>query len=116
MLRLRDSFNARDLVHFHRILGEREDPTFNETTRRSRVNHIANDDMYLEDDAQEPFQALAQGDRERLISDLVWQVTCHVEGSITNSPGGKGAPLEFGFRLKKLEQDGRPVFCVVKPG
>jgi hypothetical protein len=114
MQRLRDALNARDLVHFHRILGEREDPTFNETTRRSRVNHIANDDTFLDDQTLLLFQALPQDDRERLISDVVWQVTCHVEGSITSSPGAKGTPLEFGFRLLKQIQVGRPVFCVVK--
>jgi hypothetical protein len=114
MQRLRDSLNALDLAHFHRILGAREDPTFNETTRRSRVHHIANDDTFLADETLKEFQALPQGDRERLISDVVWQLTCHVEGSITNPPGGKGTPLEFGFRLQKIDQNARPVFRVVK--
>jgi hypothetical protein len=113
MQRLRDVLNEQDLVHFRRIVGAREDPTFNETKRRSRVNQISTDDTYLADQALEPFKALSQDDRERLISDVVWRVTCYVEGSITRSPG-KGLSLECGFRLTKILQDGRPMFCVGK--
>jgi hypothetical protein len=113
MLRLRDALNEEDLVHFRQIVGVREDPTFNETKRRSRVNQISTDDTYLADQALEAFKALSQDDRERLISDIVWRVTCYVEGSITRSPG-KGLSLEGSFRLTKLVQDGRPIFCVVK--
>jgi len=113
MQRLRDALNEQDLVHFRQIVGVREDPLFNETRRRSRVNQISTDDTYLADQALEAFKALSQDDRERLISDVVWRVTCYVEGSITKSPG-KGLPLECGFRLTKLIQDGRQIFCVVK--
>jgi hypothetical protein len=114
MRRLRDVLGQEDLVHLRKILGEREDPTFNETKRRSRVNQISADDTYVADQALDPFQALSQGDRERLVSELVWRLTCHVEGSITRTPG-KSIKLEFGFRMKSLVLDGRPIFCLVKP-
>lgn len=114
MRRFRETLGEKDLVHLRRILGAEEDPTFSETRRRLRVNQITMDDVFLADQALAPFQALSQDDRERLISDVVWHVTCYVEGSITRSPG-KGAGLEFGFRLTELVQDGRPVFCVAKP-
>lgn len=113
MHRFQDVLNGPDLAHLREILGERQDPTFNETRRRSRVNQIAMDATFLSEQALAPFQELSQPDRERLISDVVWQVTCYVEGSITKSPG-KGAPLEHGFRLVKLDQDGKTTFCVVK--
>jgi hypothetical protein len=115
MHRFRDPLNEQDLAHLRRILGEQEDPTFSQTKRRSRVNRITMDDTYLADQAVEPFRALSQDDRERLISDVVWRVTCYVEGSITKSPSG-GIKLECGFRLRKIAQDGREAFCVVKPG
>lgn len=114
MHRFRDPLNKQDLAHLHRILGEREDPTFNETKRRSRVNQITMADTFFADQALAPLRALSQDDRERLISDIVWRVTCYVEGSITRSPGS-GTKLECGFRLKKVTQDGREVFCVVRP-
>lgn len=114
MQQLRDVLNPSDLVHWRAILGEREDPTHSETKRRFRVNQIASDDTAISNQALEPFRALDQGDRERLLSDIVWQVTCFVEGSITKAKGLKGIPLEHGFKLVRLEQNGRTVFCVVK--
>ena len=113
MHRFRDALNAQDRVHLQKVLGACEDPTLSETKRRSRVNDITTGDTYLAVQALEPFQALSQEDRERLISDVVWRVTCHVEGSITRS-GRNGLSLECGFRMMKVVQDGRPIFCVVK--
>ena len=113
MHRFRDALNGPDLAHLRQILGEREDPTFNETKRRSRVNQIAMEATFLADQALAPFQALSQADRESLISDVVWHVTCYVEGSITTS-SGKAMGLEHGFRLMKMEQNGKLMFCVVK--
>jgi len=57
---------------------------------------------------------LTQNERERLLSDIVWQLTCFVEGSITKARGLKGIPLEYGFKLLRLEQEGKQQFCVVK--
>ena len=114
MHRFRDPLTEKDLAHLHRILGEQQDPTFSETKRRLRVNQITMDDCFMADQAVAPFRALSQDDRERLISDIVWHVTCHVEGSTTRA-SGKGKKLEFGFRMVLIIQDGRPVFCVVRP-
>ncbi len=112
MHRLQDVLNELDLAHLRRILGEREDPTHSATRRRFRVNQIATDDTYVADQALPPFRLLSQGDRERLISEVMWRVTCYVEGSITRSPKN-GISLESGFRMKRLQKDGRPMFCVV---
>lgn len=114
MLRFREALNEMDRSHLQRILGEREDPTFSGTKRRLRVNQIATDEMYVADGALEPFGALPQGARERLISDVVWQVTCYVEGSVARNGHFKGVPLECGFLLVRIVQDGRPAFCVEK--
>lgn len=111
MLRLREALNSLDLVHFQRILGERDDPAMPETKRRHRVHRIASEDTYLADEARGPFQNLAQGDRERLLSEVVWRLTCHVEGSVIRSPG-KPVALERGFEMVKLVRNGRSEFCV----
>lgn len=115
MRHLRDVLNPRDLDHFRVILGECEDPTHSETKRRFRVNQIASDDTYIAEQAVVPFQALSQDERERLLSDVVWQVTCFVEGSITKGKSGKGVPLDGGFTLVKIRQNDHPIFCVTKP-
>jgi hypothetical protein len=114
MQRLQDVLTPPDLVHLRTILGEREDPSHSGTKRRFRVNQITTDDTYVADQAQEPIRALSQDDRERLLSDVVWQLTCFVEGSITKSRGVKGIPLEYGFRLVRIEEDGKSRFCLVK--
>src|SRR5258706_9247990 len=113
MQRLREALTGPDLSHLRRILGEQQDPTLAATKRRFRVNQIASDDTYLADQALAPFQVLSQDDRERLISDIIWRVTCYVEGSITKS-AGKGVALECGFRLTRIHEGARQVFCVVK--
>jgi hypothetical protein len=113
MRRLRDALNGADRAHLGRILGEQGDPTLAETRRRHRVNQIASDDTYLADQAVEPFQALSQDERERLISEIIWRVTCFVEGSITKS-SGKGVALDSGFRLARMHEGARAVFCVVR--
>jgi hypothetical protein len=114
MRRLRDVLNTQDLEHLRRILGGKESaPDPDETQRRSRVKQISADETYISDGSLEAFKALSQDDRERLLSEIVWRLTCHVEGSITRSPG-KGVPLESGFRMRLAVQDGRAFFVVKK--
>jgi hypothetical protein len=115
MRHLREVLNPLDLSHFRVILGEHEDPTHSATKRRFRVNQIASDETYIAEQAVTAFQALQQDERERLMSDLVWQVTCFVEGSIPKGKSSKGVPLEHGFTLVKLRKDARAIFCVTKP-
>ncbi|HVE41086.1 MAG TPA: hypothetical protein VNM14_14420 [Planctomycetota bacterium] len=114
MRRLRDVLNPQDLEHLRRILGGKEAvPDADETQRRSRVKQISTDETYISAQSVEAFKALSQDERERLISEIVWRLTCHVEGSITRSPG-KGVPLESGFRMRLAVQDGRALFVVKK--
>jgi len=116
MRRLHKVLNPSDLVHWRTILGEKDDPSHSGTNRRFRVSQTASDDTHVSEQALEPFRALDQAERERLLSDIVWQVTCFVEGSITKAKGLKGIPLEYGFKLVRLDQDGKQIFCVVKRG
>jgi hypothetical protein len=116
MRRLRDVLSPGDLGHLRKILGEDEVvKQHSETNRRIRVNQIVNGDTYLADQAVPAFQALSQSDRERLLSDVVWQVTCYVEGSITQAGAGKKVRLECGFKMVKLQEADRAIFCVAKP-
>ena len=113
MRRLRDVLIPQDLVHLRQILGGKEEPNPDETMRRSKVKHIATDLTYVSRESVQLFQALTQDERERLLSEIVWRLTCHVEGSITSAPG-KGVALEGGFRIRLAIQDGREIFVVKK--
>jgi len=116
MQHLRDVLGPGDLVHWRKILGEEEtSKPHSATQRRIRVSRIVSDDTYLAEQALPAFRALTQADRERLLSDIVWQVTCYVECSITRGSAGKKIPLECGFKLVKLQENERAIFCVAKP-
>jgi hypothetical protein len=113
---LRDVLSPGDLEHWRKILGEEATSIpHSATQRRIRVSRIVSGDTYLADQAVAAFRALSQGDRERLLSDIVWQVTCYVEGSITQGGAGKKIRLECGFKLVKLQENDRAIFCVTKP-
>src|SRR5262245_50962861 len=114
MHRFRDALNEQDLVHLRRVLGEQQDPTFSETKRRMKVNQLSMDDLFVDDRALAALRALAQEDRERVISDVVWRLTCHVEGSTTRAKPN-GHKLEGGFRMMLLVKEGRPFFSITKP-
>ena len=114
MHRFRDALNEADLVHLRRVLGEREDPTFSATRRRMRVNQISLEELFIDDRALAALRALPQGERERVISDVVWRLTCHVEGSTTRAKPN-GQKLEGGFRMMLMVQEGRPIFSITKP-
>jgi hypothetical protein len=113
MHRFRDTLTDPDLVHLRRVLGAQEDPTFSETKRRMKVNQLTMDDTYVDDAALAPLRALSQEVREQLISDVVWRLTCHVEGSTTRA-NSKGHKLEGGFRMLLMVKEGRPMFVVRK--
>ena len=113
---LRDVLSPEDLAHWRKILGEEDSSKpHSATQRRIQVSRVVNDDTYLADQAVAGFQALSQVDRERLLSEVVWQLTCYVEGSITQGGAGKKVRLECGFRLVKLQENARVIFCVAKP-
>jgi len=114
MRRLREALQGTDLSHFRLILGMAGNPDPNETRRRTTVSRLAMESTFISDKALAPFQALSQEDRERLLSDVIWQVTCFVEGSITKATPGKKVKLGHGFHLVEATQDGKTVFCVKK--
>jgi hypothetical protein len=114
MLRFRDVLSVDDRRHLRQILGESEEELASGTKRHLRVSHLIGENTYLAEDSLEAFKTLSQSDRERLISDVVWRLTCHVEGSITRQSGLNSFPLECGFRLLPSELESREVFCVVK--
>ncbi len=113
MRRLRDVLNPQDLAHLRQCLGGNEKKNPDETMRRSRVKDISTGNTYISGTSVEALLALTQAEREQLISEIVWRLTCHVEGSITSAPG-KGVALEGGFRIRMAMQDGKEIFVVKK--
>ena len=116
MIRFLDALSAKDREHLRRILdsgASRPDPG-----RRaiSNVQEFLREDTYIDDGALPAFKDLGQPERERLISELIWRVTCHLDGSITRVLGVNDYPLGKRFSAVQSEREGRDIFCLAVAG
>ncbi len=81
---------------------------------KSKAARFLGESTFVDEEAARDFRALPGPERERLISELVWRITCHVDGSITAVAGVGAFDLAAGFRAVQSERDGREVFCLVR--
>ena len=112
MIRLRDVLSPEDRDHVRRILNSSITVDKPGLHAVSKVNEFLRDDTYISDDAVQPFKELPQAERERMISELIWRVTCHLDGSITRVQGVHAYPLGKKFSALQTEQDERDIFCL----
>ena len=104
--------NEADRRHLESIL---EGPPGPDAGTRAKARRFLAESTFVDEASAGAFRALPQGEREQLISDLAWRVTCHVEGSITRVMGVNAFDLGSGFSAVHSEQAGRDVFCLVRP-
>jgi hypothetical protein len=112
MIPFRDVLNARDLDHIHLILNSSISVDQQGLKTLSKVNEFLRDSTFVADEAVEKFQGQPQGDRERLISELIWRITCHLDRSITRVLGVHAYPLGREFVAVQSEKDDRDIFCL----
>jgi hypothetical protein len=112
MIRFRDVLDTKDREHVRRILNSSISVDKPGLQAVSKVNEFLRDDTYIADDAVEPFKEMTQPERERLISELIWRVTCHLDGSITRVLGVHAYPLGKKFSALQTEEDDRDIFCL----
>jgi hypothetical protein len=77
-----------------------------------RVREVLGRDVVFADAAVAAWEAVGQRERERALSELVWRVTCHLDGSVTRVLGVNTYDLGYGFSAVQTEEDGRDVFCI----
>jgi len=116
MTPLRDVLSPLDRDHVRRILNSSISMDRPTLEMASRVNEFLRDDTYITDEAVKAFQELSQPERERMISELIWRVTCHLDGSITRVLGLHAYPLGKKFSALQTEQDDRDIFCLSLAG
>jgi len=116
MIRFRDALSPKDREHLRRILNSSISVDKPGLKAVSQVSEFLRDDTYISDAAVEPFKELTQPERERMISELVWRVTCHLDGSITRVLGVHAYPLGKQFSAVQSEQDERDIFCLALAG
>jgi hypothetical protein len=112
MIPFREVLNPRDHDHVRLILNSSISVSKEDFTTLSRVNEFLRDDTFVAEEAVERFRGQPQGDRERLISELIWRITCHLDRSITRVLGVHAYPLGRDFLAVQSEKDERDIFCL----
>ena len=79
----------------------------------SRVGAFLRERTVFADGAAELFRAQAAPERERMLSELIWRLTCHLDGSETATLGHNRHPLTAVFTAVITEGDGGGV-CTVE--
>ena len=81
---------------------------------RSKVPAFLREHTYMDEGSAQAFQAMEPVEREQLLSDLIWRVTCYLDGSITRVGLVNKYDLGGEFCAVQSEQDGREIFCLVR--
>ena len=112
MIRFTDTLSAKDREHLRKILNSSLSMTKPGLKALSVAGEFLRDATYIDDASLQAWKDLSQPERERLISELIWRVTCHLDGSITRVLGVNSYPLGKTFVAVQTEQEGRDIFCL----
>lgn len=110
MKRLEVCLSSSDRYHLKQILNASLSVTPAGFEIRARVHRFLQSSTFIEPNAVEPFRSLAESKREQILSELVWRITCHFEGSGTAVLGKTRFDLGEGFAVRA--EDGAGGFCV----
>jgi hypothetical protein len=99
-----------DVRHLRAILGATPDPGLH-----GKVERFLRERTFLAEEAKQAFRGLSPAVRETVISELVWRVTCHLDGSVTRVKGVDAFDLGGGFCAVLSEREGREIFCLTGP-
>lgn len=112
MIPFREILGPKDQDHIRLILNSSISVDKDGLQHLSKVNEFLRSDTYIGDEAVEPWKGLPQADRERLISELIWRITCHLDRSMTRVLGVHAFPLGRNFVAVQSEKDDRHIFCL----
>ena len=112
MIPFREVLTPKDQDHIRLILNSSISVTKDDLRTLGKVNEFLRDDTYIGDEAVESWKSQTQADRERLISELIWRITCHLDKSITRVLGVHAYPLGRDFVAVQSEKDERHIFCL----
>jgi hypothetical protein len=116
MIPLLDALSAADRAHLRKILNSSVSMTKSELKDTSKVAGFLREDTYIVGSALQPFKELSQDERERMMSELVWRITCHLDKSVTRVLGVHAYPLGKSFTAIQSEREGRDVLCLAVGG
>ena len=101
-----------DRDHLERIFNDSSSvhkPGFDAITK---VQHFIKERTTVDEAAATAFQKSAPAERERLLSELVWRLTCFLDGSETAVLGHVTHALGGDFVARQFEKDAKSYVCV----
>lgn len=81
---------------------------------RERVRSFLGSQVQIVEEARAALAGMEARERERMLSELLWRVTCHLDGSVTRVLGVHTYLLGYGFASVVSEQEGGDVFCLIE--
>ena len=72
--------------------------------------------VMVDPESADYFQHLENSDREQVLSELNWRITCIVQGSMTAVMGVASYDVGHGFRANLMVENGQDVFILVGSG
>ncbi len=107
MERFEEAIGEADREHIRKILDG--------APRRGmadRVKDFLAKQSFLDKKSLKNFRELKQAEREQVISEFIWRVTCHLDGSHTRVAGVESYELGSGFAAVRSEGEGQDRFCL----
>ncbi len=112
MTPLSQALNDTDRKHLKKILDSSGGAGLASTQLRESVEEFLREYTFVEGKSLQGFQELNQGIRERLISALVWRITCFIDGSVTSVKGVHAHDVGAGFLAVQSRRGKGEIFCL----
>lgn len=103
-----------DREHLKKILNSSISVTPAGLQTVAKVHRFLKTRTYIAEDSIATFRRLPPEERERVLSELLWRLTCFLDGSETSVLGTTTYDLGGGFVANEVEQNGSHIFCLVK--
>lgn len=104
-----------DLDHVKRILNESYCGTLDGMAKIDSVLNFFRGRVFVEEASGAGFRGRPQLERERILSELIWRITCYLDKSSTAVIGVTSYELGHRFRANQLErEDGTEIFVLVE--
>ena len=107
------SLTSSDKEHLKKILNSSISVTPAGLATVAKVHRFLKERTYVSDKCVGRLRALTQPERERLLSELLWRLTCYLDGSETLTLGVTSYDLGGGFAANQSEHNGGGIFCLV---
>ena len=110
---LKQGLSDEDRMHVRKIL-QSSVTSLRQGEKLSKVGVFLRERTFFEGGSVEAFKGLDPVVREQILSELIWRVTCVVDGSVTEVQGHRGFPIGPGFRALRSEKGGKDVLCLAR--